>query len=511
MSLKKLLVLLGMFFLVSVCDATSTDYASIINCKDSNYLNQNPQFILECAQKTLPSTPQKWNYIGKLESENYTKYSYELNSVKWPWNSSISEVITPTQWNNIIDIYIPRKTIKEGSAFVYIDSGDNYDKEGKPLSVSQVNPIFTGLLQQMGANTILVDIKDIPTQYLNINGVAKKEDAIIAYSWNKFINDPIHYIYHPLHLPMQVAVSQSMTLVQNELKNKLGIVINKFVISGTSKRGWTTWMVALADNRVVATIPMVIDILNTTKQLPHIFDSYGKHWPIALTDYYKESIPQYLDTTNPLYSNYLKLIKVEDPYSYLNNPKYKYKLKHLSNYVINSSGDDFFTPDASKYYFNDLLGSNTLLYVPNSSHNIGKSGFLSKLITSVSAYYNRIVSKHELPSIKWHSTKLEHSRKITVHVNELPTKAVLWVAHNKITRDFRYACNIKYTPIDVQINKVTKQISASYSLSNLGWNSGFLELDFKDGLTVSSQIYIDPDTYPSPEQIMTQQGACLII
>ncbi len=227
--------------------------------------------------------------------------------------------------------------------------------------------------------------------------------------------------------------------------------------------------------------------------------------------YYKESIPQYLDTTNPLYPNYLKLIKVEDPFSYLNNPKYKDKLKHLSNYVINSSGDDFFTPDASKYYFNDLLGSNTLLYVPNSSHNIGQSGFLSKLTASISAYYKRIVSKNELPIIKWHSTKSEQSRKITAHFNELPTKATLWVARNKITRDFRYACDIKYTPTDVQINTATNQISASYPLNNLGWNSGFLELDFKDGLIVSSQIYIDPDTYPSPDQRMDQKGACLII
>ncbi len=503
--------LLGIIIASAIsCTYASGVSSSIINCKDTNYLNQNSQFILECAQEILPTTPQQWNYIGQLESENYTRYRYSLNSVTWPWKNNNFESVSPTQWNNIIDIYVPHKAVST-SAFVYIDSGDNYDQQGKPLPISQMNSLFAGILEQMGATTILVDIKYLPTQYLNINGEPKKEDAIIAYTWNRFINDPSNYIYHPLHLPMQVAVSQSMTLVQNELKDKLGLTIDKFVIAGASKRGWTTWMTALADDRVIGAIPMVIDILNSKQQFSHIFKTYGNHWPIALMDYYNESIPQYMVPTNRLYPNYLKLMKVEDPYSYLSEPKYKRKLKHIPKYVINSSGDDFFVPDASKYYFDDLPGSNELLYVPNSSHNIGQADFLNKLTASISAYYKRIVSKNDLPIIHWYSAESQGARRITAHVNELPSKATLWVASNKITRDFRYACNVKYTPIQVQINKVTKQISTSYNLENVGWNSGFMELDFKDGLVISSPIYIDPDTYPSSEQIMPQQGACLII
>ena len=35
--------------------------------------------------------------------------------------------------------------------------------------------------------------------------------------------------------------------------------IEKFVVSGGSKRGWTTWLVGIVDPRVMAIVPVVID------------------------------------------------------------------------------------------------------------------------------------------------------------------------------------------------------------------------------------------------------------
>ena len=48
-----------------------------------------------------------------------------------------------------------------------------------------------------------------------------------------------------------------------------------FVVSGASKRGWTTWATAAVDKRVVAIIPIVIDMLNLEASFEHHWQAYG--------------------------------------------------------------------------------------------------------------------------------------------------------------------------------------------------------------------------------------------
>ena len=43
--------------------------------------------------------------------------------------------------------------------------------------------------------------------------------------------------------------------------------IDSFMVSGGSKRGWTTWLAAATDTRVTFAVPIVADLLNM--QLVH--------------------------------------------------------------------------------------------------------------------------------------------------------------------------------------------------------------------------------------------------
>ena len=58
------------------------------------------------------------------------------------------------------------------------------------------------------------------------------------------------------------------------------------MVAGGSKRGWTTWTTAAADKRVVAIMPMVIDMLNSVKSFEHHYQAYG---------FYSEAVKDYQD------------------------------------------------------------------------------------------------------------------------------------------------------------------------------------------------------------------------
>ncbi len=56
--------------------------------------------------------------------------------------------------------------------------------------------------------------------------------------------------------------------------------------------------------------------------------------------------------------------------------------------MLNASGDQFFLPDSSQFYFDGLPGEKHLRYVPNADHSLDKSDALE----SVHAFYAAIVT-----------------------------------------------------------------------------------------------------------------------
>jgi PhoPQ-activated pathogenicity-related protein len=463
----------------------------------NTYLTSHLVNTLYCAQQTLPILPLQWKKISEVKTTSYTQYTYRFISLSWP-DKIHQDAIDPKTWTHEINIFIPtKKESYSSTAVLYVTGGFNKETTEKE---GYIDPILSELIK----HTIVIVLKNVPNQFLSINGKNLKEDQLIAYSWNKFILNP-NLFFYPLHVPMAVAASKAMNLTQKILLEKK-ISVKNFVVIGLSKRGWTTWLTALLDNRVLAIIPIVTDILNMKEQLPHLFKTYGQHWPIAFFDYYHENIPNYAMPSNPFHQNYLKLLDIEDPFTYLSSKYYRTKLANIPKYIINSSGDDFFLPDASRFYFNDLPGQKLLFYVPNSNHYVEHSTQVKMLASSLLAFYNRVIHRETMPVFDSRRTQ---DGKIIITYQKPPDQLTFWFAQNPITRDFRYACGIKYQATDLKIGK-NQTIIRLPKTNPKGWNAAFVTASFKD-LQVSTPIFIYPETYPKENQIMPQQGACRLI
>lgn len=469
------------------------------NCENTLYLLQHPHHVLPCAGKILPSHTSQLSYLGEEKTDLYTQYKYSFVSLIWPkiFQTGIPDIITPNAWKHEVDIFIPKENSNVDTAALYITGGYIHSKITRNNAPDKI-------ISQLIQRNIVVILKDDPNQYLTIDDKQLKEDEIIAFTWNRFIHNP-KLAYYPLHIPMAIAAQQAMTLAQNILLEH-HISIKHFVIIGALKRGWATWMTALLDHRVIAMIPIVVDVLNLEKQMPYIYKVYAQHWPIALKDYYQQHIPEYADPKSPFSTNYLKLLQIEDPFTYFSDTAYQKKLAEISKYIINASGDDFFPPDSSQYYYQALSGKKLLFYLPNSPHYVEYSPSISQLASTLSAFYKRIISHQTLPIITWNR---KTTGELKIHYSEKPEKIIVWSANNPLTRDFRYSCAIHYQPTDIIVNKQESKLI----IPNVkqGWRASYVELDFPDGLRASTPIFISPDAYPKKNQIMPPQGMCLLI
>ncbi len=136
--------------------------------------------------------------------------------------------------------------------------------------------------------TIVAVLYNIPNEpllfYNDPLQKSRSEDAIIAFGWKQYLNlyninpeDP--YINNWLVLlPMAKSVVKAMDTVTNFTSSKQfnnQYKVTRFSVAGASKRGWTTWLAAAADDRVEAFVPMVFDMPNMHDELHHMWKAYG--------------------------------------------------------------------------------------------------------------------------------------------------------------------------------------------------------------------------------------------
>jgi PhoPQ-activated pathogenicity-related protein len=383
------------------------------------------------------------------------KDSYRIGSV-----SAYNLLLTSQQWHEYIwthqlTILVPSENKYDG-ALLFITGGSN--KKGLPNWNGQDDSFN----KAMGAvatknHGIVAVLRQTPNQPLAGD---LTEDALISYTLHKFKEDG-DYSW-PLLFPMVKSAVRAMDAIQEFSKQTLHHDINRFVVSGASKRGWTTWLTGASDERVAAIAPMVIDILNMPVNLDYQVKMW-KSYSVQIEDYVKLGIPQ-----NASSEKGKAITTMVDPYSYRN------KLT-MPKMIFMGTNDEYWTVDAIKHYIDSIPGENYIHYVPNVGHSLGDK---QQALAGLSAFFGRTLAKAPYPVLQWDLTQTKKG--ISLKVNTTPdilVDAILWSTDSEDT-DFR---DEKWSGKSLGLkNKKPALITAAQPFPEKGYRAFYLDLKYRD-------------------------------
>ncbi|MDQ0125616.1 PhoPQ-activated pathogenicity-related protein [Pseudomonas lini] len=465
---------------------SSPAHASAQACFEASHRDFSE--VLPCYKKAESAKPLVYTATGTQTFPGVKKRSFDLVSGQW----SPEGLVSPERWQHDVDIYIPDNAL-HGRALLVANNGTLTPGGGREPSGPTDFTQAMALEVALQTRTIVISVSNIPNQYLTYadDGVPRKEDASVAHSWKLFLDDPQRHPFMSVRLPMVMSLVKAMDLAQQQLQ-PWGI--NQFIISGASKRGWTAWLAAITDERVHAIVPFAIDILGMDKVLDHTWQAYGRNWPLAFFDYHHEGITRQIKT-----ENFARLLKIEDPLSYLNSA-YAPRLA-IPKYIVNASSDDFFLPDNTAFFFDPLPGPKALRVTPNASH-YGIRQFVENSLIPV---INRWQQDRALPVITTRSV-LQGSREILgLKFSEPPMQVTQWTAINPLARDFRHPCGVRYESSDVTPS-APLDAQVLIDTPDRGWKATFIEATFADGFVATTPVQVTPNVYPDTAPPIIEPG-----
>lgn len=361
--------------------------------------------------KTQPA--YRWSEVAREDRpDGVTVHRLELISQTWRGR----------EWRHRLNVIVPPAATGErarpGHALLALTGG----------SEKETLLILTGAALRMGVPVAI--LHDLPNQPLHPDDApdkSLKEDALIAHTLVQYVKtgDP----EWPALLPMTRAAVSAMdalrewSLVQAAAGSWPFGALEKFVTTGGSKRGWTTWLTAVADPRVIGIAPIVYDNLNMPAQIALHMKTWGHPSP-SIHDYTDAGLLSLLDSARGR-----ELIRIVDPYSYRDR-------LGLPKLVLIGTNDTYWPLDAINIYRSALPGDLYFHYATNTGHSGGLT-----MVNAIAGFFDCVTQRTpRLPDLRLTVLPHDAARIEVAAASDAPRlrAAGLWTA--RVTgRDFTKA------------------------------------------------------------------------
>jgi PhoPQ-activated pathogenicity-related protein len=388
------------------------------------------------AQTPIP--PDLKAYVSKADAAYAwsVKDTMDVEGNKVTIINQVSQTWQGIDWKHDLIVVVP-KDAKPTKTLLVWNQGGTASPQNSFLAVEIAKRVKAPVAFLFG----------IPNQPIPSVGGEKKEDALIAETFDRFLKtkDPTW----PLLFPMAKSLVRTMDTLQAFAKKEWQYDVEKFVVTGASKRGWTSWLTAATgDKRVKAIAPLVIDTLNFQKQMPNQLKSFNGKYSEMIHDYEEKNLLPLPDTDDAR-----RLWAMVDPWVYRD-------MLTLPKMIINGTNDPYWAQDALNIYWDDLKGEKYVCYVPNAGHGlrveeepnkllglprkeqeerrkeIKLEPFPTKAINTLSAFYRHQIDDVAMPKLEWKMAGDDAKRTLSISVDQTPKSITVWTAESD-TPDFR--------------------------------------------------------------------------
>lgn len=308
---------------------------------------------------------------------------------------------------------------------------------------------YLGMLQTLAerAGAVAAVLTKVPNQPLY---EGRKEDALIAYTFDQYLKSGD--TTWPLLFPMVKSAVRAMDTLGQFLDREFQQKIQRFVVSGASKRGWTTWLTGAVDPRVCAIAPMVIDMLNMKAQVEWAERMYGKQ---------SEQIRDYTDLNLIARMDDPGMVQLRawvDPYSY----RERYTMPKL---LLLGTNDPYWVVDSLRHYWDALPEPKLVFQTPNAGHDLGGG---KEAIQTLAAWFQMVADRQPLPKMTWElSVPDSGNGRMNLVVNQPAKKLILWTAKSG-DRDFR---DDKWSAVELPIQAGSSKAEASVQRPGDGYKA----------------------------------------
>ena len=408
--------------------------------------------LLPCLLLTLTAATPLDDYVSKPEPDYawrdtgksvwplaFGGRAHLLNVTSLSWLDTSKAMVVPKNggantsvWTHQVAVVVPKTLTVTNVSIAVLTGGCVGDAD--PTLTDEYLELADKISANTGAIAVVVyQIPNCPMVYpSDPSGRKRQEDAMIAWAWYQYLQRDDHDPEWLPRLPMAKAGFQCMRAVGEWAKQQSIAEIGGWVVSGASKRGWTSWMVGAATNadpnavNIVGLAPLVPIVPNIVAEVHRQWRSYGG-FTFAFDDYTAVNFTTYLDG-----AQFGVATRIMDPMYYGE------RLARLPKVVVLSSDDEFMQFDWSDIWYDALTGDKHLLIAPDSEHSLASG--IPEVVETISATFNAIAAGRPLPSFAYARDNATGALSVTLPAGVPHGKVVLRHAQTLTSerRDFRW-------------------------------------------------------------------------